>query len=154
MTTRGPAQEWWETPAGADQMRFRCTMCGSCCSGPEGYVVVSEAEIDAMAAAIGVESGEFVFRYTHLTSRGRSLRDVQTARGHDCVFLDRTSSPGRALCRAYQARPAQCRTWPFWPSILASEDSWRRAKAVCPGMGKGPPVPLQQVRVLRDEVDV
>ena len=30
----------------------------------------------------------------------------------DCVFWDR-----KAGCTVYPARPAQCRTWPFWESV-------------------------------------
>ena len=30
----------------------------------------------------------------------------------ECVFWDR-----QAGCTVYPARPAQCRTWPFWESV-------------------------------------
>jgi uncharacterized protein len=146
--------EWWEQPGAGDDLRFRCTQCGNCCSGPEGFVVVSDAEVGALASALGIGVGEFVFTYTRMTTRGRSLRDVEGRHGRDCVFLDRRSAPGRALCRVYEARPTQCRTWPYWRSNLESEAAWRRARAVCPGIGRGVAPPLVQVRVLRDAVEV
>jgi hypothetical protein len=31
----------------------------------------------------------------------------------------------------------QCGTYPFWSSILESEESWEEEKAHCPGVGKG-----------------
>ena len=34
------------------------------------------------------------------------------------------STPGRAVCSIYRARPAQCRTWPFWPENLLSKRDW------------------------------
>lgn len=149
--------EWWETggaPGAAPQaLAFTCTQCGNCCSGPEGFVVVSDEETAALAGRLGLAVGEFVFRYTRATSRGRSLRDVPTRYGLDCVFLDRRSSPGRAMCSVYEVRPAQCRTWPYWRSTLASPEAWARAKAICPGIGQGQPPTLHQVRVCRDEVD-
>eukprot|EP00961_Rhodomonas_salina_P046921 629705-Rhodomonas_salina.2 len=29
---------------------------------------------------------------------------------------------GKAICSLYEARPKQCRTWPFWPENLASPE--------------------------------
>jgi Fe-S-cluster containining protein len=37
-----------------------------------------------------------------------------------CIFLD----TGTNQCRIYEARPTQCRTYPFWPSIVASVQDW------------------------------
>jgi Fe-S-cluster containining protein len=48
----------------------------------------------------------------------------------DCIFW-------KDGCSVYQARPLQCRTFPFWPSILDSPASWKIAKSGCPGMGRG-----------------
>ena len=38
-----------------------------------------------------------------------------------CVFLN--SSSGK--CGIYDARPVQCRTYPFWPSLLEDEEAWK-----------------------------
>jgi hypothetical protein len=54
----------------------------------------------------------------------------------------------------YEDRPGQCRTWPFWKSNLTSRRAWERAKGVCPGMDKGRVYSVQQVRVLRDAVEI
>ncbi len=37
-----------------------------------------------------------------------------------CIFLDRSSNK----CGIYDVRPVQCRTYPFWPSLLESPDDW------------------------------
>jgi uncharacterized protein len=148
--------DWWDTghDRAAQDLAFTCTMCGNCCTGPEGFVVVSDQECHALARRLGITPGEFVFRHTRMNPRGRSLRDVVTRHGHDCVFLDRTAVPGRAVCGVYEDRPAQCRSWPYWPSNLASPEAWRRARAICPGIGAGTPPTLHQVRVSRDAADV
>lgn len=147
--------EWFADPSspGLSTLAFTCTMCGNCCTGPDGYVIVTDDEIEALAARLRVPRGEFVLRFTRATSRGRSLADRPTRFGNDCVFLDRQSIPGKALCAVYGDRPAQCRTWPFWPRNLASPEAWRAAGAICPGLNRGDPRPLVQVRVLRDAVD-
>lgn len=39
----------------------------------------------------------------------------------------------------YEARPTQCRTYPFWSNIVDSKESWNREARECPGIGIGPP---------------
>ena len=81
-----------------------------------------------------------------------SLRELDTEDGYDCVFLDRTSRPGKALCGIYEARPAQCRSWPFWPEMLETEGDWDLARRTtpCPGMNQGPVIPIEDIRIRRD----
>lgn len=153
----GSGQEWFarsDGPEGGAGLRFGCTMCGHCCSGPAGYVLVNDAECAALAVRLGLGVQEFVDRYTHVLPEGRSLREHTGPRGYDCVFLDRAKFPGRAVCGVYEDRPRQCRTWPFWNSVLADAGTWKRAGAMCPGINKGVLVPVEQVRVLRGVVDI
>ena len=148
--------EWFaqpDTPEQGQGLRFRCTLCGHCCSGSPGFVLVSDQECAAIARRLGITQSDFHARYTHIMSRGRSLNDLPE-RGYDCVFLDRTSTPGKATCGIYQDRPRQCRTWPFWPTVLASESTWERAGRSCPGINTGPIHPLVQVRIARDTLDL
>jgi Fe-S-cluster containining protein len=91
-----------------------------------------------MAAELGLSEAEFLEQYTHETSLGRSLHERETAHGFDCVFLDRQQVPGKAVCGVYGSRPTQCRTWPFWPSIVRSRQAWERAGQTCPGLNQGP----------------
>ncbi|MGH7144097.1 MAG: YkgJ family cysteine cluster protein, partial [Planctomycetota bacterium] len=43
------------------------------------------------------------------------------------------------LCAIYPVRLTQCRTYPFWKSILdrASDSAWRSHADQCPGIGRG-----------------
>jgi len=135
-------------------LRFSCTMCGNCCSGPEGYVLVSDAEAAALAKRLKLSIDDFLRQYTHKTSAGRSLKETKTDAGLDCIFLDRKKIPGKAICGVYEDRPMQCRTWPFWPSVVKSKATWERAKKVCPGIDKGPLHALVQIRVARDACEI
>jgi Fe-S-cluster containining protein len=149
--------EWFargDGPEGGEGLRFACTMCGNCCSGPPGFVLVSEEEIAALSKRLGISANKFRNEYTHVMSEGRSLNERVTEHGNDCVFLDREKIPGKAVCGVYEDRPKQCRTWPFWPSLLRSRATWDRAKKVCPGIDKGPLTKVQQVRVLRDSFNI
>ncbi len=149
--------EWFAAPdpaTGERGLRFSCTMCGNCCSGPEGYVLVSDAETAALAGRLGISVEEFIVKFTRSTREGRSLVERETFAGLDCVFLDRVSQPGKAVCGVYDVRPAQCRTWPFWISLLSTRESWERAGRTCPGLGKGPLHGVQQIRIMRDTIRV
>lgn len=100
-----------------------------------------------MAAAIGMGEQAFLDAYTHETIVGVSLNEKKTPFGYDCVFLDRETVPGKAVCGLYDARPSQCRTWPFWPGNLRSPQSWARATERCPGMNKGRLHPIEVVQL-------
>jgi uncharacterized protein len=153
MSYQTPQQDWFEQtePPG---LRFRCTLCGNCCTGPEGYVLFTPEEGRAMADRLGVTPEEFGARYTKRTSLGISLREEATAHGLDCVFLDRATIPGKAVCGIYEDRPAQCRTWPFWKSVVRTPHTWTSAARNCPGINTGPLTPPQQIRILRDTVEI
>lgn len=155
------APEWFDAPdptgrteTGERGLRFSCTMCGSCCSGPSGYVLFTDEEAAQMAAKVGVTPEAFHAEYTRETVLGRSLAEKPSAFGNDCIFLDRQAVPGRAVCALYEARPTQCRTWPFWKSNLASPRHWDRASRGCPGMDKGPLTPPETIRLTRDRLDI
>lgn len=157
MSYEARQQDWFESvdPTGTGPgLRFRCTMCGNCCTGPAGYVLYTDDEAGALAARLGISVDEFVRDYTKLTPFGRSLKEVPTPHGLDCIFLDRSTVPGRAVCGVYEDRPAQCRTWPFWPTIVRTAATWREAGRTCPGINTGPLVAPQQIRILRDRVQI
>lgn len=135
-------------------LRFSCTMCGACCTGPSGFVLFTDAEAEAMASELGVSVGAFIETYTRETVLGRSLNEKPSAFGNDCVFLDRETVPGRAVCGLYGARPAQCRTWPFWKSNLRNRQAWERAARGCPGMNRGPLTDPGTIRLTRDRLEI
>lgn len=121
-----------------DGLQFKCTGCGDCCTGAPGYVWVNQAEIDAMALKVGLSSEEFEKKYTRKVGIRKSL--VEFPNG-DCVFFDGASRK----CQVYEARPRQCRTWPFWESNLRTPEAWQDTCEVCPGSGRGDFVPLEKI---------
>jgi len=141
-----------DTPWYKDGLRFSCSQCGNCCTGGPGAVWYTADEGHAMATALGLSDEEFSARYTREIENRRSLNERETEHGFDCVFLDRTTQPGRALCSVYTARPGQCRTWPFWPENLESPQAWKAAKdrTPCHGMDNGKLYPIEQIRIMRD----
>jgi hypothetical protein len=128
-----------------DGLRFRCTRCGKCCTGPAGYVWVNEEEIQAIAAFRGEDLEQVTGLYTRSAHRGLSLREKNNG---DCIFYDADKG-----CTIYGVRPRQCRTWPFWESNIVTEEAWQRTCEICPGSGKGELISeeeiTQRMRVIR-----
>ena len=126
-----------------DGLRFRCTQCGDCCTGAEGYVWVNKAEIAALAAAIDQEDiEEFERLYTRKVGIRKSLKEFPNG---DCVFFDGDTR----RCTVYEARPRQCRTWPFWESNVRTKADWERTCEDCPGAGKGQLYQLSDIEAQR-----
>ncbi|MCA9300823.1 MAG: YkgJ family cysteine cluster protein [Phycisphaerales bacterium] len=140
---------WYE-----EGLSFECTMCGNCCSGPEGYILFTDDEARAIAARLGLTVEAFLETCTHDTTEGRSLNEKPSKAGLDCMFLDRETIPGKAICGIYEDRPMQCRTWPFWTSNLRTPSAWRRARAICPGVDRGRHHTYEQITIERDKVDL
>jgi hypothetical protein len=120
-------------------LRFRCTQCGDCCTGAPGDVWVNEDEIAALAAHLSMEVAAFEEQYVRRRGIRRSLFERLDG---DCILFD----PETRGCTVYQARPVQCRTWPFWNDNVASPDNWKHTCEVCPGSGQGDLVPLSGIR--------
>ena len=125
-------------------LKFACAGCGDCCTGEPGYVSISGAEIEAIAAAAGMPVEDFQRQYVRQVGACKSL--VERANG-DCVFFDADAR----RCRVYELRPRQCRTWPFWPANLRSPDAWEQTADRCRGCNRGRRVPVGKiVAQLRD----
>ncbi len=131
----------------AGGLRFKCTGCGACCTGEPGYVWIDADETAQLAMAIGMPLGDFKERYTRQVRGRTSLLEHS---GGDCALFD----PVTRRCRVYRSRPRQCRTWPFWPSNLGSRDAWLEVCDRCPGSGRGPLVPLEQIKAQRAAASV
>jgi len=130
-----------------DGLRFECTQCGNCCTGAPGYVWVNATEVAALAMDIGMELEMFKDRYTRKVGARTSL--VEFPNG-DCVFFDNQSR----RCTVYNARPRQCRTWPFWNSNIKSAADWAYTSSICPGSGQGKLYSLEHIESQRKTFDV
>ena len=134
-------QPWY-----VDGLRFECQPdCGECCTthGDFAYVYLDDAELRAMAKLLELDEATFREGYTELDESWTVLRMDRPA----CPFLDGTR------CRVYDARPRQCRTFPFWGEHLTSHAAWSRLRTFCPGIDQGPKHDLLQIRATAAEAD-
>jgi uncharacterized protein len=119
-------------------VKFKCKGCGKCCTGFPGYVWVNDEEIQAIGKFFGVSVDEVKKQYLRRAGGAWALREMP--RNYDCVFLK-----GRR-CEIYQVRPHQCRTFPWWKSVLASKEAWDETARYCEGMGPDAPlVPFDEI---------
>jgi len=142
-----------DAPWYADGLKFTCSQCGNCCTGPPGYVWISKDEIVRLAEYLKITPEETVEKYCRKLGGRFSLKEKRgPGGGYDCVFLNETDAdpnPRKELsrgepvplkrrgCSIYPVRPLQCRTWPFWPENLESKQRWDAAAVRCHGMNHG-----------------
>jgi Fe-S-cluster containining protein len=89
-------------------------------------VKVSDTEIAAMAAHLGVSEGAFIERFTQLRTDRRGLMLLEKDNG-ECLFLDGND------CRVHAAKPGQCRTFPNTWNVPAFDDQCRAITRQSPG---------------------
>jgi len=117
-----------------DGLRFACRRCGNCCTGKGSIVVVSAREREALARRLGMSVEEFEAKHTKQAfDETVLLDDPETG---DCEFLERRAD-GTTACRVNDAKPDQCRSYPFWSGPLASRWAWEEEGRRCKGVGKG-----------------
>lgn len=130
-----------------DGLRFKCTECGKCCTGKPGFVWVTLHEIEAMAKALNVSVDLFKRKYVRQRNNQYALVE-KTSQNNACIFLSGTK------CMVYQARPKQCRTYPWWKENLNSEESWQLAAQSCEGINdQAPLVPYSQIIQILSAMD-
>ncbi len=116
-------------------LKFKCTGCGQCCTGPSGYVWVSSQEAEALAKSLKITLEDFVKKYTRRIGNRLSLLERRRGGQYDCIFLD-----GKR-CTVYEARPQQCRTYPWWPENISTPEDWKQEGFRCEGINH-PDAPL------------
>ena len=112
-------------------LKFECQGSGKCCTshGEFGFVYLTKEDRQRFADHLGLSQGEFKKRHCDETNSIWHLKE--DPKKPDCMFLK------EKRCSVYEARPAQCRTWPFWPDVMNAK-SWKTEVAdFCPGVGKG-----------------
>ena len=106
-------------------LHFKCTGCGRCCSKEPGYVWLSEEDIEKASTHLSLSREAFLRKYTRFVNGEYSLIEMPN---YDCIFLKENK------CTIYEARPAQCRRFPFWPSNLESKKEWQETAKGCEGI--------------------
>lgn len=140
---RGNGKEWWR-----DGVQFQCQGSGKCCTshGEFGFVYLTLEDRKRFAKHLKMRTGEFTKKYCDKTGGIWHLKE--DPKNPDCMFLKNKG------CSVYEARPTQCRTWPFWPEVMGAKEWAKEVKAFCPGVGKGKIWSEKEiVKALNDQLD-
>ena len=97
---------------------FRPTACadckGSCCKGAGGNVWLSPGEVSDLAKFLGMSEFQFVNDFTVMVNNRLTIKErYDPVEGAVCQLFDDSING----CSVYEARPRQCRTFPFWPQL-------------------------------------
>lgn len=113
-------------------LRFGCTRCSRCCRIEPGFVFLSYEDLERLIAHFRISPAAFLETYCRRVDLGIATRlSLREKENYDCILW---SVDG---CSAYEARPLQCRSYPFWEPHLESEHAWRELKSECPGVDRG-----------------
>ena len=108
---------------------FECKRCGNCCIG-NGYVFIFPKDLERLIKDSGYTLEELQRTYLSTVDGYTVLRDGGS---RACIFWD-TVAKG---CKIYEARPTQCRTYPFWKTLLYKKTKWQEGTKTCPGVSGG-----------------
>jgi Fe-S-cluster containining protein len=117
-------------------LRFSCRRCSSCCRHESGFVYLSENDLSRLANDLKMEYTSFIKTWCRWVpfargrERGAGRRSLREKSNFDCIFW-------KDGCTVYDARPLQCRTFPFWDTVVSSPESWEAAGLSCPGINTG-----------------
>lgn len=117
----------------SEGLQFECTQCGHCCRHEPGYVFLSENDLNQLLKYLSISQDEFVKKYCRIVDVGFFKRiSLIEKPNNDCIFWQNGLG-----CSVYNARPLQCRSYPFWHAVVDSEESWKEETDSCPGMNRG-----------------
>lgn len=113
-------------------LRFQCTGCGKCCTGAPGHVFLTEKDLETLAKYFQMTPVQFAKKYCRLVDGKYSL--LERSKPYDCIFLRDNR------CTVYDARPVQCRTFPWWDENLRTSSDWQETAKYCEGINSDAPL--------------
>lgn len=113
-------------------LKFQCKRCSYCCGHGPGFVYLSKEDLKLLCTHFNLKARDFIKQYCRWVTyyEGRTVLALIETKKLDCILWNDG-------CTAYEGRPIQCRTWPFWDWMVKDKASWDECKATCPGMDYG-----------------
>jgi len=89
-----------------------CDTCeGNCCIGESGNIWINKQEIENLSSHLDISLEELRVRFLEKRGYKYSIKEVKlSSDNYACVFFNLE----KKQCSIYEARPIQCRTFPFW----------------------------------------
>jgi uncharacterized protein len=126
-----------------DGLRFSCVPgCTNCCE-VQGWVYITENDLQRAAAFLKLSAIDFEERYVVRTKHTLRLRKPK---GAQCHFLQAGG------CQIHPVKPVQCRLFPFWPELVENRGNWQQAAQSCPGINNGPLIQIGEAVEIAEEM--
>jgi uncharacterized protein len=126
-------------------MKFKCqeSCGGKCCVSPneKNFIFLTQEDMQRLEDFLRIPPLEFAegnyFDSTRFAQykKPKFLWFMRDSVGKACRFLK------AGKCSVYEARPTQCRTFPFWPEL-----DWEKVRETCPGIGVGEKLTKETIR--------
>lgn len=121
-----------------DGLRFECIRCSRCCRGEPGFVFLSHRDLVQLCRHFEKPRNDFLDTYCRSVDVvGIKRVSLKEKPNYDCIFWE-GDTDGHGGCSVYEARPTQCRSYPFWASNVGDRRDWEYTGLHCPGIGRGP----------------
>ena len=113
-------------------LNFECQRCSFCCGHSPGFVYLSQRDLNVLCNHFQMKIKDFVEKYCRWADYyyGTKVLALQEKKNYDCILWNNG-------CSAYQARPIQCSTYPFWDWMINDKETWLECAKECPGINKG-----------------
>ncbi|WP_424687414.1 YkgJ family cysteine cluster protein [Halarcobacter ebronensis] len=97
-----------------------CDSCeGNCCIGESGNIWISRQEIEYLKNHLNISIEELASKYIEKRGYRYSIKERKLAEdNYACIFFDLE----KKQCGIYEARPTQCRTFPFWEYFKTNKE--------------------------------
>lgn len=110
------------------KLEFSCTGCGICCK-EKGYVFFNDNDI--INASELLKTSPLVFINKYLEYEENYGYYIRISEGESCTFLDENNR-----CTINDAKPTQCKTFPYWKEYMDKNGRLIAGKfnRPCPGV--------------------
>lgn len=115
-----------------DGLYFSCAQCSSCCRFDPGFVYLSEQDLEKLQEWAHLKRNDFIQKFCRwvLQGDGYEYLCLQELPNYDCILW-------KNGCIAYNYRPFQCSSYPFWDYLLVNKQRWESNARSCPGINCG-----------------
>lgn len=109
-------------------LEFSCTGCGICCK-EKGYVFFTDDDIAKASRYLNINPISFIQKYLNFDEQYGYFIKVDDEQM--CHFLDENNK-----CIIHNAKPTQCRTFPYWKEYMDKNGNLIAGKfdRPCPGV--------------------
>jgi uncharacterized protein len=111
-----------------EKREFNCQKCSACCRHEPGAVFLRKEDVELITNFLYIPEEDLLKKYCRGLLKGeKNIVALKEKANYDCIFWDKK-------CTIYEARPLQCRTFPYWPFLVESQKDWNEECYRCPGI--------------------